>query len=75
MHAGTIPGATESPCIKVCEMDAASGLCIGCGRTLDEIARWGSMSDAGRSAIMAELPQRLKAAQLPQTQLDDGERR
>jgi hypothetical protein len=65
----------ESPCIKVCEMDAASGLCIGCGRTLDEIARWGSMSDAGRRAVMSVLPDRLKAAQLPQTQLDDGERR
>jgi uncharacterized protein len=30
----------ETSCIDVCEMDGASGLCIGCGRTLDEIAQW-----------------------------------
>ncbi|HVU81024.1 MAG TPA: DUF1289 domain-containing protein, partial [Rhodanobacteraceae bacterium] len=32
-----------SPCIGVCRMDA-DGLCIGCRRTLAEIARWGTMS-------------------------------
>jgi len=40
-------------------MDPRSGLCAGCGRTLDEIARWGSMSDADRSRIMSLLPERL----------------
>jgi hypothetical protein len=49
----------ESPCSKVCTLDAASGLCIGCGRTLEEIARWGSMNDAERRAIMRTLPRRL----------------
>lgn len=53
-----------SPCIKVCEMDAASGLCRGCGRTLQEIARWGSMSDGERTTIMAGLRQRMKSANL-----------
>jgi predicted Fe-S protein YdhL (DUF1289 family) len=48
-----------SPCIKVCTMDTASGLCTGCGRTLDEIARWGGMSEAEREAIMRMLPQRV----------------
>ena len=28
----------ETPCRKICVMDPASGLCTGCGRTLDEIA-------------------------------------
>jgi predicted Fe-S protein YdhL (DUF1289 family) len=41
-------------------MAPASGLCTGCGRTLDEIARWGGMSDSERAAIMAALPARLK---------------
>jgi predicted Fe-S protein YdhL (DUF1289 family) len=50
----------ETPCIKVCVVDAASGLCAGCGRTLDEIVRWGSMSDAERAAIMRILPERTK---------------
>lgn len=48
----------ESPCIKVCLMDPASGLCIGCLRTLDEIASWSSYTNAERRAIMEALPQR-----------------
>jgi predicted Fe-S protein YdhL (DUF1289 family) len=39
-------------------MDACSGLCIGCGRTLDEIAGWSEMSPEERGAIMAVLPAR-----------------
>jgi predicted Fe-S protein YdhL (DUF1289 family) len=48
----------SSPCTKVCTIDPRSGLCSGCGRTLDEIAQWGSLSEAERLQIMAELPQR-----------------
>ncbi|WEF24079.1 DUF1289 domain-containing protein [Paracoccus sp. S3-43] len=48
----------ESPCIKVCVIDPASGLCTGCLRTLDEIAAWGSLPDDDRRRIMAELPAR-----------------
>jgi len=48
----------ETPCIDVCEIDAASGLCIGCGRSIDEVARWSEMSSLERRAIMAVLPAR-----------------
>jgi predicted Fe-S protein YdhL (DUF1289 family) len=48
----------ETPCIDVCEMDACSGLCVGCGRTLDEIAGWADMSKEERRAIMTLLPGR-----------------
>ena len=48
----------ETPCIDICEMDGASGLCLGCGRTLDEIARWAGMSPEERRAVMAVLPAR-----------------
>jgi predicted Fe-S protein YdhL (DUF1289 family) len=48
----------QTPCVKVCTLDARSGLCLGCGRTLDEIARWASMSEAERARIMAELARR-----------------
>lgn len=51
------PGAA-SPCINICRMDAASGLCLGCARTLDEIARWAQASEAERRAILAALPAR-----------------
>lgn len=52
----------ESPCTKVCTIDPRSGLCRGCGRTLDEIARWVALSPAERAAIMAALPARLAPA-------------
>jgi hypothetical protein len=45
----------ETPCIDVCEIDAVSGLCVGCGRSLDEIASWAVMSEEERRAIMAIL--------------------
>ena len=51
--------AIETPCTKVCILDPASGLCRGCGRTLEEIGRWTVMTDAERQRVMAELPQRL----------------
>ncbi|MBI5114114.1 DUF1289 domain-containing protein [Rhodoplanes serenus] len=53
----------DTPCIKVCTVDRASGLCVGCGRSLDEIAEWADLSAAARRRIMAELPARL--ARLP----------
>jgi hypothetical protein len=50
-----------SPCVRICTMDVEAGLCEGCGRTLDEIAGWVRMDEAGRQAIMAALPARLEA--------------
>jgi uncharacterized protein len=52
----------ESPCVKTCTLDGRSGLCLGCGRTIDEIARWTDMSAAERARVMSELPARLAAA-------------
>jgi predicted Fe-S protein YdhL (DUF1289 family) len=49
----------ESPCVKTCTLDARSGLCLGCGRTIEEIARWTAMSAAERARVMDELPARL----------------
>ena len=51
----------ETPCIKVCIVDHRSGLCLGCARTLEEIANWMAFTAAARSRIMAELPRRLDA--------------
>jgi predicted Fe-S protein YdhL (DUF1289 family) len=47
-------------------MDPQRGVCIGCCRTLDEIARWGTMSDLEREKISAELPQRRKQLDVPE---------
>ena len=50
----------ESPCVQICVVDFDSGYCIGCGRSRDEIAGWITMDAPGRTAVMAELPDRLK---------------
>ncbi len=52
----------STPCQKVCAVSGQSGLCVGCGRTLAEIASWGRLSEPERCAIMDELPARLAAA-------------
>jgi len=49
----------ETPCVKICTLDARMGLCLGCGRTIDEIARWTSMTASERAQVMLELPGRL----------------
>lgn len=56
------PKKPSSPCTRVCILDAASGLCEGCGRSRDEIALWGSMSEPQRLAVMAVLGARLAKA-------------
>ena len=50
----------SSPCIQVCVIDGRADICLGCGRTLPEIASWGRMTEEQRRAIMAALPQRMK---------------
>jgi uncharacterized protein len=60
----------KSPCIKVCRMDPQHGVCLGCARTLDEIARWGSMSDQERERVLAQLPRRRSDVALALKQLD-----
>lgn len=47
-----------SPCVKTCVVDGESGLCLGCLRSLPEIAGWAGYSDGERSAITAALPAR-----------------
>lgn len=54
----------DTPCIAVCMIDPRTNLCLGCGRTLPEIARWGRMDGAERQAVMETLPQRMLDAGL-----------
>ncbi|MBM3366899.1 MAG: DUF1289 domain-containing protein [Betaproteobacteria bacterium] len=51
----------ESPCVKVCVMDAEGRFCAGCFRTLEEIATWATMAKADRVAVLARLPKRRQA--------------
>jgi predicted Fe-S protein YdhL (DUF1289 family) len=50
-----------SPCISVCRIMPASGLCAGCFRTLDEIAAWSVLDAAGKRAVLAALAARRAA--------------
>jgi predicted Fe-S protein YdhL (DUF1289 family) len=56
-----IEAAVPSPCIDVCRLDA-QGLCVGCRRTIDEIAEWSRASEARRREILGELERRRAAA-------------
>ena len=54
----------ETPCNRVCVIAADSGLCRGCWRSIEEIARWSEMTDQERGKILRGLPERRKQARL-----------
>ncbi len=49
-----------SPCTAVCRMSPTTELCLGCFRTLDEIALWGSMDDASRRVVWQSIKTRVQ---------------
>ncbi|RCV88097.1 DUF1289 domain-containing protein [Vreelandella rituensis] len=53
-----MPKTIESPCISVCKL--SEDLCIGCGRTLEEIRRWKTMQHLEKSLTVKRAEQRLK---------------
>ena len=59
----------ETPCIAVCMIDPKTSLCLGCGRTLPEIARWHRMESAERLAVMVQLGPRMEQAGLQQPEI------
>lgn len=50
----------ESPCRLICTLDISSGVCTGCGRTRDDIAKWTQYSKAQRAVANIEAAKRLK---------------
>ena len=50
-HVGEVP----SPCVQICIIEPEDGLCVGCARTLDEIASWGSMSNNQRRVVLKDI--------------------
>jgi len=42
-----------TPCVSICKI--VEGKCAGCGRTLEEIAKWRSYSDEERLQVMNRL--------------------
>lgn len=62
VNSGSGQDYSASPCINVCVMNAASGLCDGCLRTLDEIAAWSCASDEQKHSIWQRIAQRRELA-------------
>jgi len=50
-----------SPCVSVCVMLEPAGVCIGCFRTLDEIAQWSVLDANAKRLVLAALPARRAA--------------
>ncbi|MFC3294432.1 DUF1289 domain-containing protein [Modicisalibacter luteus] len=48
----------ESPCVSICQLKG--DLCIGCGRTMDEIRTWKTMKRPEKMKTVKRADERLK---------------
>ncbi|MDX1696594.1 MAG: DUF1289 domain-containing protein [Ketobacteraceae bacterium] len=51
---------SRSPCVRNCCLDEGD-VCLGCGRTLQEIVGWNQLSDAEKDEVLARAAERRKA--------------
>ena len=51
----------DSPCVRNCCLDDED-ICLGCGRSLQEITRWSTSSDAGKQVILLAAAERRQLA-------------
>jgi uncharacterized protein len=68
------PAGVASPCVSVCRMNAETGLCEGCLRTIDEIAGWSSFDDATRQSVLRAIETRRAHASAADRDSPVGER-
>ena len=52
----------SSPCVGVCQINAKTKLCLGCWRTLREVAHWSRYSADEKLAVLGSLHQRQEEA-------------
>ncbi len=45
------PTRVESPCVRLCTLDEQD-VCVGCGRTIQEITGWSAMSEPEKLATL-----------------------
>ena len=57
----TMTDEVASPCENICQMNPKTGYCIGCLRTIDEIADWLEMTREEKHQVLNQLDQRRKA--------------
>ncbi len=46
--------AVQSPCVRLCGIDEATGFCIGCYRTLDEVVAWQQLTQTQQLQVVAQ---------------------
>ena len=61
-RARTFDTSVPSPCIAVCQIDDATGCCIGCFRAIDEIREWPIMTAEEKRAVLARVADRKASA-------------
>lgn len=66
-----LPVSVPSPCVSLCRINQANGLCEGCLRTLDEIAVWSRATDDEKILILRRLRQR-RTGQAPRLPMEPG---
>jgi hypothetical protein len=47
-----------SPCVNICELDETKQWCLGCGRSLSEIAAWSTSNDEQKRGIIQDIERR-----------------
>jgi len=48
----------QSPCVEICQLDPVSGMCLGCFRTMDEIATWIELTDIEKQGVLLNAQKR-----------------
>jgi uncharacterized protein len=46
---------TDTPCVGICSTSLGDEVCIGCGRTFDEVRLWNTLSDEQKASINLRL--------------------
>ena len=52
----------QSPCVEICQLDPVSGMCLGCFRTMDEIASWIELTDIEKQSVLFNAQKRKSEA-------------
>jgi predicted Fe-S protein YdhL (DUF1289 family) len=48
----------NSPCVNTCKIDPNTNLCVGCKRTLEEIANWLQYTAEQKQEVLTKLTTR-----------------
>ena len=58
-------GTVRSPCVSICRIEPDTGYCVGCHRTIEEIADWAMMSDERKRSVWQQIGLRREGSRAP----------